>query len=79
MGSQPATAVEPMPSGPSQAESGNRLIHATARHLSPVGGGVDQFAPQHFLYFLPDPQEQGSLRPTLLLLGKPDLTDAACG
>ena len=23
------------------------------------------FAPQHFLYFLPDPQGQGSLRPTV--------------
>jgi hypothetical protein len=25
----------------------------------------DQFRPQHFLYFLPEPQGQGSLRPTL--------------
>ena len=27
--------------------------------------GLDQFRPQHFLYFLPDPQGHGSFRPTL--------------
>ena len=27
--------------------------------------GADQPAPWHFLYFLPEPQGQGSLRPTL--------------
>src|SRR5271157_6440498 len=27
--------------------------------------GIYEFAPQHFLYFLPLPQGQGSLRPTL--------------
>ncbi len=26
---------------------------------------VGQLRPQHFLYFLPEPQGQGSLRPTL--------------
>src|ERR1035437_10218978 len=30
-----------------------------------LGAGLDRQAPQHFLYFLPLPQGQGSFRPTL--------------
>jgi hypothetical protein len=41
-----------------------------------VAGGSDQFAPQHFLYFLPDPHRQDSLRPVLLLPGMIDLAEA---
>ena len=31
-----------------------------------AGAGLDRQAPQHFLYFLPLPQAQGSFRPTLV-------------
>ena len=33
--------------------------------MAPVGKLLNFQAPQHFLYFLPEPQGQGSLRPTL--------------
>src|ERR1035441_9663788 len=48
--------------------------------VSVVGGGATgiswSFGRQHFLYFLPLPQGQGSLRPTFIVLSFPHLSRA---
>src|SRR5690554_4594398 len=45
---------------------GRRSLHLFPSHLSPPASHLCIYCPQHFLYFFPLPQGQGSFLPILL-------------